>query len=366
MTTVLIDIKNLPSARKTKEKFVKFSLDHKDFQFLFDNTIFEMKISNLEKNYKKAISLKDNCLKYSRTNYDRKLCYYILANNYIDFKQYDNGVIMFKEVLALFPNNAWAVGNVGYAYQVKKDYKNSLEYYEKAYSIKKYGAAKVSLSFLYTRIAKDLLMNKEPNNVYLAQNYIDKAEDLGFTGEAQTLFLAKTIWKQFKDPERAKKILIKGIDKKQESSVLRIDLADIYKELKDYDSAEQIFIDALKVKGAQNLDNKRKIYIAHGLAKMYLWPKDKNDEKKYDKAISVLEAISDIAKKKNILRAEYFYLLGTAYHEKGWNQKDIPSSRKAIKYYNMAIKFNAANSKKIHENIKRVNINLRNFIRKKM
>lgn len=58
LTTVLIDIKNLPSARKTKEKFVKFSLDHKDFQFLFDNTIFEMKISNLEKNYKKAISLR--------------------------------------------------------------------------------------------------------------------------------------------------------------------------------------------------------------------------------------------------------------------------------------------------------------------
>jgi superkiller protein 3 len=219
---------------------------------------------------------------------------------YLKKNQMDSAIYYYKKSIELNKENYQAYNNLGYVYFKKGDYEKALKYFEKALAInpffeqaqlnyettKKILEGKRSLEAfeLFEKAANEdsleVQLGYYKKVISLDSNYVDAFNNIGvayyYLGQIDSsiIYLKKALDLNPKYPEannnlgfilsqlglnkKAIPFFLKAIQERPNYIIALINLADSYYYLKDYNNAQKVLDEALKL-DPENMDIKRRI-----------------------------------------------------------------------------------------------------------
>jgi tetratricopeptide (TPR) repeat protein len=166
-----------------------------------------------EKNFRKALSLK----------YNAHLAHYYLADVFVRMQRYDEAIEELNTILEILPGfkRAEIYNNLGYIYQMKKDYNKAINNYRYSLEIKpEFDVARFNLV-----------------SIYLKQDQKEKT----LSEFEKILGLKEGIFSLVKKPGPTKKEILQAINKNKDYIGIFNDIAILFKKYNKNDIAEKIF-----------------------------------------------------------------------------------------------------------------------------
>lgn len=164
----------------------------------------------------------------------------LLAQNFLDKKEYDKAITVYEEVLINFPNSQHAQYGLGVAFHANGEFAKALDAYRVALTMFRPGKPPQSLFINMGRVYKNLKQHKN------AIDCLYQAKKHGKTSLEIVLLLAE-LFLEIKRPDRAKRALEDAVKIEKHNPVIRFYLGLTLLQLNEPIQAENNFNKSLEL-----------------------------------------------------------------------------------------------------------------------